>query len=266
MTPGVSQGILEALECGALSATSVMTTSPWWPEAASPLRQFDDKADIGLHLNLTLGAPLGAMPLFAPDGRLPPIGQVLRQSRGKTMPLDEIEAEIERQLDRFADVYGRPPDHFDGHQHVQVLAPIRRCLLAALGRRGWTPWLRDSADGILSILRRGASLKKAAGLAFLASGFDTEAAKAGLRTNRGFAGFSDFDPKEDYAATFARYLVAPGPRHLVMCHPGHIDDHLRSLDPVVETREMELAFLTSPAFGRVLAAKGARLARLSDMD
>ena len=265
MTPGVSAGIIEALEAGSLSATSVLTTSDWWPEAKAALEPHADTADIGLHLNLTLGAPLGPMPVFALRESFPGIGRILRLSRGNALPLPEIAAEIDRQLDRFAAVWGRPPDHVDGHQHVQVLTPIRRLLLEALRRRAWTPWVRDSGDGIVRILRRRTSLKKAAGLAFLASGFRAEAERVGLRVNEGFAGFSNFDPRDDYAGLVAAYLTAPGPRHLVMCHPGHVDDALRRLDPVVETRESELAFLTSPAFGRMLAAKGASLARLGDM-
>lgn len=265
MTPGVSAGIVEALDAGSLSATSVMTTSSEWPEAAPALRPYAGRTDIGLHLNLTLGAPLGPMPAFAPGNVLPGIGRVLRLSRGNALPMSEIAAEIDRQLDRFAFVWGAPPDHVDGHQHVQVLRPIRRLLLDALARRGWTPWLRDSGDGIARILRRRSSLKKAAGLAFLANDFGAEATRAGFRFNEGFAGFSDFDPGEDYAALFVRYLSAPGPRHLVMCHPGHVDDALRRIDPVVETREQELRFLTSRRFGEVLAAEGATLARLGDM-
>ena len=264
MTPGVSAGILEALDAGSLSATSAMTTSEWWPETAPLLKPHAGHADIGVHLNLTMGAPLAAMPTFAPRGVFPGIGQMLRLSRGDVLPLPEIAAEIDRQLDRFAEIWGTPPDHVDGHQHVQVLKPIRRLLLAALRKRGWRPWLRDSGDGIVPILRRGTSLKKAAGLAFLASGFGEEAKRAGLRTNVGFAGFSDFDPREDYLSLLARYLTAPGPHHLVMCHPGHVDDALRRLDPVVGTRESELSILTSPAFKGLLAAKGATLARLGD--
>ena len=45
MTPGVSRGILEALDAGALSATSVMTTSETWPDAAAALRAHEGKAD-----------------------------------------------------------------------------------------------------------------------------------------------------------------------------------------------------------------------------
>lgn len=265
MTPGVSRGILEALDAGRLSATSVMTTSPWWPDLAGPLRRHDKRADIGLHLNLTLGAPLGAMPSLAPTGHLPDIAVWMKLARRGTLPrpeASELTGEIERQMQRFVDVFGRPPDHVDGHQHVHVLAAVAPLVLAAIERRGWRPWLRDSGDRPARILARGSSLKKALGLAVLARGLAGRARDAGLAVNDGFAGFSSFDPSHDYAAQFARYLRAPGAAHLVMCHPGHADDALRALDPVVETREQELRFLLSPMFERILEARGAQLTRL----
>lgn len=264
MTPAVSRGIVEALDAGALSATSVMTTAEGWPEAAAALRAFEARADIGLHLNLTLGRPLGSMPRLAPDGTLPAVGALIAAARRGTLPAAEIAAEIGRQLDRFVAVAGRPPDHVDGHQHVQALPPIRRALLRALAARGWRPWLRDSADRPARILRRGSPLAKAIGVAVLARGFAAEAHAAGYRTNDGFAGFSRFDAAS-YAAPFARSLRAPGHAHLVMCHPGYVDDALRRLDPVTASRETELRFLLAPAFRDTLARQGATLVRLSGL-
>jgi predicted glycoside hydrolase/deacetylase ChbG (UPF0249 family) len=259
MTRGVSRGIIEALDAGSLTATSVMTTSPWWPDSAGDLRRFEAQADIGLHLNLTLGAPLGPMPRFAPDGKLPAIGTLLRPRQN--LPVDEIAAEIDRQCDRFVEVFGRPPDHVDGHQHVQALRAIRPLLLAALERRGWRPWLRDSGDGPWRYLWRGGR-RKALTLSLLSRGYGGDLARRGFRCNDGFAGFSAFDPSEDYAALFESYLRMPGPKHLVMCHPGYVDAELRRLDPVVETREQELRFLTG-SFAEVLRRTGARLTRFS---
>lgn len=262
MTPAVSRGILEALEAGALTATSVMTTSPWWRDSAAALRPYANRADIGLHLNLTSGAPLGPMPTLAPANRLPPIDRFMR---GGALPLAEIDSEIGRQLDAFSTVWGGPPDHLDGHQHVQVFPQIRALVLRHLERRGLRgkTWLRDSADKPARILARGTTLKKALGVAWLARGVAADAATQGYATNDGFAGFSDFRPGEDYGASFTRYLKQPGPRHLVMCHPGYVDDALRALDPVTDSRERELAFLTSPAFRACLDRTGAKLTRLS---
>ena len=107
-------------------------------------------------------------------------------------------------------------------------------------------------------------LTKALGIAWLGRGFAAEASARGYLTNEGFSGFSAFDPGHDYAASFARYLCAPGRRHLIMCHPGYCDEELVAADPVTLSRERELSFLLSPAFTEMLDRKGARLARLSD--
>jgi predicted glycoside hydrolase/deacetylase ChbG (UPF0249 family) len=121
-------------------------------------------------------------------------------------------------------------------------------------------WLRDPADRLAAIRRRKVEMAKALTVKALASGFASRAHAAGFETNSGFSGFSAFDPARDYGADFARYLVVPGPRHLVMCHPGEVDDELRGLDPVTGAREREYAFLGSDTFPDMLAQAGFRLA------
>jgi predicted glycoside hydrolase/deacetylase ChbG (UPF0249 family) len=261
MTPGVSRGIIEAIEAGSLTATSVMTTSQWWPDAAPALKRHERHLDIGLHLNLTLGSPLGAMPSLAPHGALPDIRTLMRLGRRRRLPVAEIAEEIERQCARFEEVMGRAPDHVDGHQHVQSLPAIRSLLLDALDRRGWRPWLRDSSDRVWRIPWRG-GVKKALALCVVAEGFGSAVSRRGFARNDGFAGFSSFDPSEDYAALFGSYLNRPGRRHLIMCHPGYVDDALRALDPVLETREQELRFLTT-GLADLLKRRPATLTRLS---
>lgn len=265
LSAGVNRGVIEALEAGRLSATSAMTTRAGWRSGGRALRRFKARADVGLHLNLTLGTPLTTMPAFAPSGHLPQIGALARAARRGDLPEREIRREIARQLDAFCDHYDAAPDFVDGHQHVQILPQIRVWLLDELDRRGLAGrlWLRDSADRPSRILRRGGELKKALGIAWLAAGFSREARRRGYVTNEGFSGFSRFDPCCDYAADFAAYLRARGPRHLVMCHPGYCDEELVLADPVTLTRERELSFLLSPAFGDILKRAGARLARMA---
>jgi predicted glycoside hydrolase/deacetylase ChbG (UPF0249 family) len=264
LTPAVSRGILELLAAGRLTATSSIVTEAGWPEAARELRSFAASADIGLHLNLTLGSPLGRMPGYAPSGELPAVGQLLRSALLRRLPVPEIAAEIARQIDRFAQHFGRLPDHIDGHQHVHALPQIRDALLQTLigqGRAGRL-WLRDSGDRLHAILARPLK-RKALAVAALTTAFAAQATANGFALNEGFAGFSDFDPTRDYAAIFACFLRSPGPRHLVMCHPGRSDDALARLDPATLSRDAELEFLLSPAFPDVLAAHSARLIRLS---
>jgi predicted glycoside hydrolase/deacetylase ChbG (UPF0249 family) len=254
ISPGVSRGIVELACLGRVSATSAMSASPHWPHVAAEIGALGSRIGIGLHLTFTGLGPLGSMPRFAPTGRFPPLGTVVRGAVTGRLPLDEIAHEIDRQLDAFAAGLGRMPDFVDGHQHVHALPGIRRLLLAALARRGLAGriWLRDPADRAVSILRRRTAAEKALVVSSLALGFGAAARRAGFAVNAGFSGFSAFDAARAVAADFARFLVAPGPAHLVMCHPGHIDPG-DALDGVVESRAREYAYLASEAFGALLA-------------
>ena len=264
---GVSVGILEAVDAGRLSAVSALVNGPRWPALGWELPRRASKADMGLHFNLTLGKPLSQMPKFAPSGAFPQISDVVRASMRGKLPMDEIRVEIDRQLDRFEAVMDRPPDFVDGHQHVHVLPYIRHALLDALHARGLAGklWLRDAGDWPHRILLRRADVKKALAIRALATGFRRDAKRRGFTLNRGFSGFSDFNPGQDYGKRFATYLRARGGRHLIMCHPGHVDQELRDLDPVTVTREQELAFLLSQQFTDLLESKRLRVGRLSEM-
>ena len=59
----ISHGILQLLENGRLSATSVMSQAPLWPELAPALKALAGQADIGLHCNLTHPFDASARPL-----------------------------------------------------------------------------------------------------------------------------------------------------------------------------------------------------------
>jgi predicted glycoside hydrolase/deacetylase ChbG (UPF0249 family) len=264
LSPGVSEGILTALEAKRLSATSVMTTQSGWPAAAKALRAFDGAADIGLHLNLSLGTPLTPMPRFAPDKSLPKISRIIGLARQGHLPEAEIRTEIAAQIEAFEAHYGKAPDFADGHQHVQILPGIQHWLLETLEQKGLKGrvWIRDSGDKAKAILRRGRELKKAFAVTWLGRGFAHVARTHGFATNEGFAGFSRFDPEDDYRVAFETYLKAPGPAHLIMCHPGYVDKELASLDSVVHTRPQELAFLLSSQFEDLLGRRGAELTRL----
>jgi predicted glycoside hydrolase/deacetylase ChbG (UPF0249 family) len=266
LTPGVSRGILEVLAARRLTAVSVLVTEPGWPAAAAELMPFAGIADIGLHLNLTLGSPAGPMPRLAPSGRFPPLPALVRSALLGRLPLVEIAAEMARQVDGFAQHFGRLPDYVDGHQHVHALPGIRDALLQTLVGQGLAGrlWLRDPSDRLRAMLTRRMA-PKALAVAALTAGFPAQASVRGFALNQGFAGFSDFDPRGDYPAIFAASLRSAGPRHLVMCHPGYMDEALAALDPATSSRETELAFLLSPAFPDLLASRSAELMRLSEV-
>lgn len=255
MTEGISRAIGELAAARRLSATSALVTSNHWPRMAPRLVVHRPHLSIGLHLDLTLGPPLGEMPRLAPERKFPSVGNLTMWALGGVLDVGEIRAEIRRQLDRFETVLGFPPDHIDGHQHVHVLPGIRRALLDEVSVRYRTlpPLVRDPSDHPRAILARRLAAPKALTVAALAVGFGWAARRRGLRTNDSFAGFSSFDERQPYDEELEQALSAPGPRHLVMCHPGHPDAELAGLDPVVGRRRMEYeALMANPALmGRI---------------
>ena len=244
MTVGVSRSIEELAGAGCLSAASAMVTTRHWPDLGDRARKLRGDIAVGLHLNLTLGSPLGAMPHFAPNNRLPKVGDVTARALRGEIDCKEIAAEVRRQLDRFEEICGHPPDFVDGHQHVHALPGLRHGVLDALANRTWKtrPLVRDPADRLASILKRGTALPKALTLAWLARGFGAAARRAGFPVNDSFAGLTDFAPMGT-ARDFERAAIGAGPLHLVMCHPAHVDHELGAIDPVTERRRIEHQYL-----------------------
>ncbi|MEO7954299.1 MAG: ChbG/HpnK family deacetylase, partial [Polaromonas sp.] len=108
----VSEGIAALARAGRLSATSAMVLSPRWAADAALLRELRGQIDIGLHLDWTSGFARAAghgMSLSA--AMLKAVLGGFDQAAARTV--------IARQLDAFESVWQAPPDHIDGHQHVQ---------------------------------------------------------------------------------------------------------------------------------------------------
>lgn len=242
MSDGVSRGIEELALARRLSATSAFVTLPGWDEQGKRLAGLRSYVATGLHLNLTLGAPLAPSPGLAPDGELAPVTNLIRKCLTAAIRVGEIGAEIDRQLTRFEEATGFPPDFIDGHQHVHALPRVRRALLEVVAARypHSRPLLRDPGDRPAAILKRQTAPHKALAIHALARGFGRRARAAGFPTNHGFAGASAFDLDSPFQEELACFFTARGPRHLVMCHPGYPDAALAELDTVVERRHQEL--------------------------
>lgn len=241
LSAGISGAIQELAAEGRLSATSAIVTLDRWPEDARHLRSVRDRMSLGLHINLTLGSPLGSMPSLAPEGQLPNLGSLLARACAQRIDRSEVAAEVTRQLDRFERELGFAPDHVDGHQHVHALPGIRDGVLAALAARfpSRRPLVRDPADHAASILARASAVGKSLLISLLSLRFGKAARAAGFAVNTSFAGVSSFDRRKLYAQELAAALSVTSRRHLVMCHPGHVDAALAKLDPIVGRRQDE---------------------------
>ena len=251
----ISTAIRRLAMQGRLSATSAMVLSPRWPEEAAALRtEARGRIDVGLHLDWT-----------SPFALLAGHGMTLNRAMARAVlgGFDRAQATavIERQLDAFEAAWGAPPDHVDGHQHVQQFAGIREALVACLARRYGTlarrPWLRVSRAPAGQ-----RTLKSGVIAALGANALEKIAASAGLACARWLSGIYDFQGDEAaYAHHMAQWLATSDAGTVLMCHPGDADTGSEDPDPIAPARAREAHFLASDTFARQLAEQRVRLVR-----
>jgi len=252
LTHAISRSIATLARHGKLNAISCMSVCRGWEADAALLRDLPETVQIGLHVTLTDEEPLTAMPLLAWNCHMPASSELERRAMTRRLPLGEIRAEVSAQFDRFIDVFGRPPDFVDAHQHVHVLRGIREIILAETARRAPGAWVRSCADRPSAILSRCFAFKAMLN-SVQSRAVPGAAAKHGLACNDSFAGFYDFS--SDYKSIFPQFLDNPGQFHLVMCHPG--GGHGRG-DVIAPARQREAAALRAMPIHEMAAARGLR--------
>jgi predicted glycoside hydrolase/deacetylase ChbG (UPF0249 family) len=276
LTPGISRGIRELAWAGRLSATSVMTVSPYWESEGTLLKggepdisgAFPDVTNlpiaVGLHFTLTEYKPLTNMYDLAPNGQFPKLGALLRAALLKKLDPDEIAGELMAQLDRFEEVMGMPPAYIDGHHHVHQLPIVRDIVIEITkDRLGPTAFVRTCNEPLAAIVGRGVAVPRAALISVLGRTFAKQARRHGLRGNRGFRGVRNFDPQEDVAKLFEAYLTKPEPKMMIMCHPG-FDEPVSDIDDDIHARRPEeLNFLAGDAFARLVVERDVELVPFS---
>jgi len=258
LSPGVSQGILEAVHKGRLSAVGSMMNRPGMSEMAQDLRAYRETVDLGVHLVLT------DLPALSPEiGRFPSIGALTRRAYMGRLPAEALRKEIGLQLEAFTRHFDKAPEFVDGHHHVHHLPGVRDIVLDVLGEKfpGEKPALRCCWEDLPTLWRRGVAVGKAALIGFPGRAFAKLARGRGFHTNAGFSGVYDFSGRTPYETLFERFTWNMKPNSLLMCHPGRVDRELVGLDSLTDQRERELEFFLSDRFPAMLADKRLALGR-----
>jgi predicted glycoside hydrolase/deacetylase ChbG (UPF0249 family) len=246
---GAIEATLALIKLGRVTATSVLVDSPNWKAAAPDLKAVSDSADVGLHLNLTESL----------DGRSSatwPLPLLLLQSTLRLLPRWRVRNMVERQLDAFADAFGRLPDFVDGHQHVHQLPIVREVLIeCVLAREPKSlPWLRiclplDHDENykarIIGMLGAASLLELAQIQGFPASGR--------------LVGVYGFDLHRDaYLGKVRKWLDAGPDGAVFMCHPS---SKTSPKDPIGAARRMELGVLAGQSYADAMARASVTAAR-----
>lgn len=257
LSPGVNRGIRDLIERGRLNATSVMMVGPSIGRdeigALQSAVASSPRCSIGLHVTLT--APFRPLTMhFQPidGGMFLPFPKVLRAGLLRRLDPEIIQAELMVQISAFSEMFGRPPDFVDAHQHAQLFPGVRDAFLTAVKAAAPSAWVRQG--GRSQPLARRLGTPKALVLDVLSAQFRRRAARANIAFNPGFAGAYDFSRRPDFGTLMGQFLDGMPEDGVIMCHPGFVDDVLVSLDPFTTQREHEHAFLGGEHFPRVLAA------------
>jgi len=204
--PQIDRGILEAHARGVVTSATVMVDTPFAPAA---LRAAPASLDLGLHAVLD-----------------------------PALPRAHAEAELLRQIARFAELRGAAPTHLDSHKHHHA-RPEPLAAFAAVAAAQDLP-VRALDARMRDLLRA-----------------------QGVRTADHFLGDADLRPcwtPERLSSALA--ALEDGTTEL-MCHPGYAPSHART--SFGAEREVELRALCDARAREALVRAGAVLATFRDL-
>ncbi|MEO5579107.1 MAG: ChbG/HpnK family deacetylase [Gemmatimonadaceae bacterium] len=122
LSPGVTDGILEAHERGIVTSTSLMVRAPGAAQAVARSRAHPGLS-LGLHLDLGEWA----------------WRHEAWEALYQVIPLDDepaVNDEVRRQVESFRRMVGSDPTHMDSHQHVHLREPVRSIVAAVASELG----------------------------------------------------------------------------------------------------------------------------------
>jgi predicted glycoside hydrolase/deacetylase ChbG (UPF0249 family) len=241
----VSKAIKHLAELKRISATSVMSLSPLWPDHSQELLAFKGLIDVGLHLDWTSEFALQ-------NGHGNPLNQLMLKAILQQLSIDECKKIIHQQLDLFEKYWGQGPDFIDGHQHIQQFNGIRQALIEVVKERYQqadsnfklkTPYLRVSQT--ISVQNN----LKSKIIAFMGAKALTQiASKENIPYFLYLSGIYNLKTGSiPYAERMKKWLEQlPNQNNsILMCHPSI---QLESNDFISEARVHEYQYLKSDSF------------------
>jgi len=255
-TRDVNEGILEAHRRGIVRAASLMATGAAFGHAVELARRVPT-LEVGAHLTL-VGAvsALEGRPLPA---SIPALLKAL--ARGRLRIYEEFRAQLERIL-----AAGIRPVHLDTHKHTHVIPPVLEAVLRLAAEYG-IRWIRRPFDWRWPGEPHAPARERASAalLRLLRRSFDRKLARSGLCTTDRFVGLR-MTGRFSAGDLVALIQALPEGSTELMCHPGYCGAELAGARTrLKESRERELAALTSPEVFRALDAGGVRLAGRRDL-
>lgn len=252
LTPGVTDGILQAHTHGIVTSTSALMNSTHIQKDLLRARNECPNLGIGVHLTLTEGKPLlpceKVLSLVDENSRFFKLNHEPERIRG--INFDEVRAEWRAQIESFMD-HGMNPDHLDSHHHISYFHPEMFELMLTLAHEFQLP-VRYPPQVFLERLGQEEvdRLLQAYGL------------KTPVDCITNFYGHDNAVSRENL---FSIIDFLGNGTHEVMCHPGYADQELLKGSSYSAPRKLELEILTHPDLIQLLQTNNIHLIRFSDL-
>ncbi|HTK74653.1 MAG TPA: ChbG/HpnK family deacetylase [Gemmataceae bacterium] len=266
--PETSRGIVELAVERRITATVLLTNSPYAADAVTAWNRAGRPIELGWHPNLTLDSPILAASKVKSlvDGtwRFHSLGAFLsRACTGRLRPR-EVAAELRAQYERFIELVGRPPTLVNSHQHVALFGPVGGALLEILQDQVPRPFVRRVREPATMLWRiPGAKIKRAV-LSRRGNRLARRSERLGFPGCDVLCGITDPVWTAD-EAFYSRWLrLVPGETVELACHAGYRDGTLIGRDVAMDgagvmRRVHELHLLRAPSFAEACHAAGFRL-------
>jgi chitin disaccharide deacetylase len=256
-TPDVNEGIVEAHRRGILTATTLMANGDAFEDALRWARE-TPTLDIGCHLVLVQGSSLlTGKPYPATLTTL--VGALVRS---EIQPYQELRAQVLKIIQA-----GITPSHLDTHKHTHLAPPVLDAV-ARLSQEFQIPWVRRPFDFPITAIRGYIPATKritSDALGLFRSRFHRVLERHACRTTDHFAGFQ-ITGRFRTAELVQLLEILPEGSTELMVHPGKYGESLqRAATRLKESRQHELAALTSPETRAALSRLGIELVNYSQL-
>ena len=273
LTSGVNRAIVAGNSNGIVTSTTLMANAKATAEAID-LAKAQPTLKTGCHVVLIDGDPLAANLRSLTNGSSrfrSSLKQFAFDAVSKKIAPDEIEREVQTQL-RKIQTSGVTISHVDSHKHThmfpQILRPALRAAKACGIRAVRNPFepLRTWPNGVV-VSNPGLWMRSSAVLAFqmFAAEFRKALKEIGMVSTDGTVGIAATGMLDQKILSQILNALPEGTWELV-CHPGYSDADLQAAGTrLTQSREVELAALTSDETKAIIARKKIQLISYADL-
>lgn len=235
LTEGVTRAILECHDAGLVTSTTFMINLPTELATIKALKK-RKKLGVGLHLNVTVGAPVHKV---ACEAITDFTGFFNKDIYTQEEPLTTAQSravarEYRAQVEKFKQTFKARPTHLDTHHQVHDREDFLK-ILYAVAKEQKLPVRRSNLFGLRKNSYRGVKT--------------THELLGDLRV-------SGYWRRKELERGLAK--LKPGLSE-VMAHPGYVDDSLRGVSSLRTGRFHERRLFTSEYLRKSIESKGIRL-------